>query len=131
MFNSFFFFFFEKFRSSFNPNLNGQNKGQHRECRGQLFLCTYGKLTSSKGRSDCIPSAVCTKPMLWIAQCPLRGRANQSLILLQPGPIRVTATMQWQQANTPSDPGVRSFRNRESSFTSTATKLQKGFLQEY
>lgn len=85
-------------------------------------LLTYGIQISNKCRSDCILSAVCTEPRLWIAQCPLRGRANQSLIPLQRGPNRVTRTIQWQQVNTPSDPGVRSLRNHgESSFASSNT----------
>lgn len=102
------------------------------ECRRQLTqlaLCTYGIRMSSKCGSDCILSAVCTETRLWIALCPLRGRANQSLIPLHPSPVRVTRTMRWQQANTPADPGVRSLRNhREPSFT---TSTAKGFPQAY
>lgn len=83
---------------------------------------------SSKSGSDCILSAVCTEHRPWIALCPLRGRANQSLIPLHPGLVRVTSTMQWQQPNTPADPGVRSLRNHsEPSFTWTI----KGFPQAY
>lgn len=83
---------------------------------------------SSKSGSDCILSAVCTEHRPWIALCPLRGRANQSLIPLHPSLVRVTSTMQWQQPNTPADPGVRSLRNHsEPSFTRTI----KGFPQAY
>lgn len=114
------------------PNLNGHYRGRRTERRRQLTqlsLCIYGILMSSKCGSDCILSAVCTEPRLWIALCPLRGRANQSLIPLHPGPVRVTRTIQWQQANTPADPGVRSLRNHgEPSFT---TSTVKDFPQAY
>lgn len=104
------------------------------ECRRQQTKwtsCTYGILMSSKCGSDCILSAVCTEPGLWIALCPLRGRANQSLIPLQSGPVRVIRTIRWQQANTPADPGVRSLRNhsepslnRQRNYGFSSSKLQ-------
>lgn len=113
-------------RSPSEPHLNGLYGGHTAECRRQLnepSSFTYGILMSSKCGSDCILSAVCTEPRLWIALCPLRGRANQSLIPLHPSPVRVTTTMQQQQANTPADPGVRSLRNHsEPSFTTSTIK---------
>lgn len=70
-------------------SLNGQYWGHGTKCRRRLTrlsLCAYGILMSSKCVSNCILSAACTELRLWIALCPLWGRANQSLIPLHPAP---------------------------------------------
>lgn len=56
------------------PNLKSHYGGHRAECTRQLTkmsICTYGILMSSKCGSDCILSAGCTEPGLWIALCPV------------------------------------------------------------
>lgn len=111
--------------------VNGDCRGHTKECSKltKLSLCTYGILMSSKCGSDYILSAASTEPRLWIALCSLKDSANQSLIPLHPGPIRVTRTIKWQQAITPADPGVRSLRRHTKPKFITFTV--QGFLRAY
>lgn len=112
------------------PNQNFHYRGDHAEGRkepSKVPFCIRGIWKSREGISCCILSTDLTEPRPWIAQCPLRGRANWSLIPLHSGPVRVTRTICWQQGNTPADPmGVRSLRNLRVASLTTDKKKKVG-----